>query len=66
MLLPFLRNKTESRMCVLGYWGAGGGRYKSKSIKSNLVEYVQFLALDGRPTWNSFVGRDTKSSKQRL
>ena len=41
MLLPFLRDKTESRMCMLGCWGrggGGGGEYKSKSLKSNLVE----------------------------
>ena len=49
-------------------WGVGGGgcKYKSKSLKSNLVEKVQLLALDGRPTWSSFLGLDTKSSKQRL
>ena len=41
-------------------------KYKSKSLKSNLVEKVQLLAFDGRPTWSSFLGLDTKSSKQRL
>ena len=41
-------------------------KYKSKSLKSNLVEKVQLLALDGRPTWSSFLGLDTKSSEQRL
>ena len=46
--------------------GAGGVKYKSKRLKSNLVEKVQLLALDGRPTWSSFPGLDTKSSKQRL
>ena len=52
-------------------WGGGGGggggvKYKSKSLKSNLVQKVQLLALDGRPTWSSFLGLDTKSSKQCL
>ena len=53
--------------------GGGGGvgvdgavKYRSKSLKSNLVEKVQLLALDGTPTWSSFLGLDTKSSKQRL
>ena len=57
-------------MClgVLGVGGGGGGgvKYKSESLKSKLVEKVQLLALDGRPTWSSFFGLDTKSSNQRL
>ena len=49
-------------MCV-GVLGAGGGgvKYKSKSLKSNLVEKVQLLALDGRPTWSSFLGLAEKN-----
>ena len=65
MLLPFLRNKTESRMCVLGCWGAGGDTNLRVSNQT-LVEYVQLLALDGRPTWSSFLGLETKSSTQHL
>ena len=59
--------KQKVDVCV-GVLGAGGGgvKYKSKSLKSNLVEKVQLLALDGRPTWSSFLGLDTKSSKHRL
>ena len=56
----------QSRMCVLGCWGQGV-KYKSKNLKSNIVEKEQPLALDdGRPTWSSFLSLDTKSSKQRL
>ena len=59
--------KKQKAVCVC--WGVGGRKgvkYKSKSLKSNLVEKVQLLALNGRPTWSSFLGLDTKSSEQRL
>ena len=41
MLLPYLRNKTESRLCVFGCWGRGGGdtnlRVSNPQIKPNRV-----------------------------
>ena len=57
--------------CVCWGVGCGGERgegvkYKSKSLKSNLVEKVQLLALDGRSTWSSFLGLDTNSSIQSM
>ena len=63
------KQKAECVCWGVGGRGGGGGagvKYKSKSLKSNLVEKVQLLTLDGRPTWSSFLGLDTKSSKQRL
>ena len=52
--------KQKAGVWVLGA-GGGGVKYKSKVLKSNLVEKVQLLALDGRLTWSSFLGLDTKS-----
>ena len=51
-------------MCV-AMLGVEGG-YKCKSLKSNLVAYVQLLALDSGPIWSTFLGLGTKSLKQRL
>ena len=61
------KQKAECACRGVGGGGGGGGvKYKSKTLKSNLVEEVQLLALDGRLTWSSFLGLDTKYSKQRL
>ena len=36
MLLPFKHNKTESRMCVLGCWGRGGGGSRNTNLRFSI------------------------------